>query len=231
MRRNVGERWEEYLRLGRRMSSHTVAAYLGDFHSLMEFLSLGTDATPDQLREALTQRAVRSWLARTLADGGARSTIARHTQIRNWAILELTYACGLRVSEVCALDISSLNREALTVRVLGKGNKERVVPYGPPAADALDHWLVRGRPQLAGERSGHALFLGDKGGRIDPRIVRSMVHKMAARAGVHDIAPHGLRHSTATHLLQGGADLRAVQEMLGHSSLSPSVTPTSILPA
>lgn len=279
MTRNVGERWEEYLRLGRRMSPHTVAAYLGDLHSLMEFLSLGTDATPEQLRDVLTQRAVRSWLARTLADGGARSTIARHTaairnftswamregilasdpaallsspradqrlpspldesdarallntardeaaaggasQIRNWAILELTYACGLRVSEVCALDISSLNREALTVRVVGKGNKERVVPYGPPAADALDHWLVRGRPQLAGERSGHALFLGDKGGRIDPRVVRSMVHKMAARAGVHDIAPHGLRHSTATHLLQGGADLRAVQEILGHSSLS-----------
>lgn len=279
MTRNVGERWEEYLRLGRRMSPHTVSAYLGDLHSLMEFLSLDVDATPEQLREALTQRAVRSWLARTLADGGARSTIARHTaairnftswamregilmsdpaallsspradqllpspldesdarvllntardeaaaggasQIRNWAILELTYACGLRVSEVCALDISSLNHEALTVRVVGKGNKERVVPYGPPAADALDHWLVRGRPQLAGERSGNALFLGDKGGRIDPRIVRSMVHKTAARAGVHDIAPHGLRHSTATHLLQGGADLRAVQEMLGHSSLS-----------
>ena len=279
MTRNVGERWEEYLRLGRRMSPHTVSAYLGDLHSLMEFLSLDADATPEQLREALTQRAVRSWLARTLADGGARSTIARHTaairnftswamregilvsdpaallsspradqllpspldesdarvllntardeaaaggasQIRNWAILELTYACGLRVSEVCALDISSLNREALTVRIVGKGNKERVVPYGPPAADALDHWLVRGRPQLAGERSGNALFLGDKGGRIDPRIVRSMVHKTAARAGVHDIAPPGLRHSTATHLLQGGADLRAVQEMLGHSSLS-----------
>ena len=279
MTRNVGERWEEYLRLGRRMSPHTVSAYLGDLHALMEFLSLDADATPEQLREALTQRAVRSWLARTLADGGARSTIARHTaairnftswamregilvsdpaallsspradqllpspldesdarvllntvrdeaaaggasQIRNWAILELTYACGLRVSEVCALDISSLNRDALTVRVVGKGNKERVVPYGPPAADALDHWLVRGRPQLAGERSGNALFLGDKGGRIDPRIVRSMVHKTAARAGVHDIAPHGLRHSTATHLLQGGADLRAVQEMLGHSSLS-----------
>ena len=116
--------------------------------------------------------------------------------------------------------MSSLNREALTVRVVGKGNKERVVPYGPPAAQALDHWLVRGRPQLAREGSGHALFLGDKGGRIDPRVVRSMVHKMAAGAGVHDIAPHGLRHSTATHLLQGGADLRAVQEMLGHSSLS-----------
>ena len=279
MTRTVGERWGEYLRLGRRMSSHTVSAYLADLRSLLDFLSLEQDATEEQLRDVLTQRAIRSWLAQTLAQGGARSTIARHTaairnftswamregilvsdpaallsspradqrlpspldesdawkllnaareeaaaggasQIRNWAILELTYACGLRVSEVCALDVSSLNREALTVRVVGKGNKERVVPYGPPAADALDHWLVRGRPQLAGERSGQALFLGDKGGRIDPRIVRSMVHKMAAHAGVHDVAPHGLRHSTATHLLQGGADLRAVQEMLGHSSLS-----------
>lgn len=279
MTRTVGERWGEYLRLGRRMSPHTISAYLADLRSLLDFLSLRQDATEEQLRDALTQRAIRSWLAQTLADGGARSTIARHTaairnfttwalregilpsdpaallsspradqrlpspldesdarmllnaardeaaaggasQIRNWAILELTYACGLRVSEVCALDVSSLNREALTVRVVGKGNKERVVPYGPPAADALDHWLVRGRPQLAGQRSGQALFLGDKGGRIDPRIVRSMVHKMAAHAGVHDVAPHGLRHSTATHLLQGGADLRAVQEMLGHSSLS-----------
>lgn len=261
------------------MSPHTVSAYLGDLRSLLDFLGVGWDAMPAQLATALTQRAIRSWLAQTVGAGGARSTVARHTaairhftawatreqilptdpaalltspradqrlptpldesdartlvnfaqqearaggpaQIRNWAILELTYACGLRVSEVCALDISSLNREALTVRVVGKGNKERVVPYGPPAADALDHWLVRGRPQLAAERSGYALFLGDKGGRIDPRVVRSMVHKMAARAGVHDVAPHGLRHSTATHLLQGGADLRAVQEMLGHSSLS-----------
>ena len=152
------------------------------------------------------------------------------SQIRNWAILELTYACGLRVSEVCALDISSLNREALTVRIVGKGNKERVVPYGPPAADALDHWLVRGRPQLAGERSGNALFLGDKGGRIDPRIVRSMVHKTAARAGVHDIAPHGLRHSTATHLLQaerpacGPGDARSLLAV-DHSALHPRWIP------
>ncbi len=250
MTRTVGERWGEYLRLGRRMSPHTISAYLADLRSLLDFLSLRQDATEEQLRDALTQRAIRSWLAQTLADGGARSTIARHTaairnftawalregilpsdpaallsspradqrlpspldesdarmllnaardeataggasQIRNWAILELTYACGLRVSEVCALDVSSLNREALTVRVVGKGNKERVVPYGPPAAAALDHWLVRGRPQLAGERSGQALFLGDKGGRIDPRIVRSMVHKMAAHAGVHDVAPTG----------------------------------------
>ena len=102
MTRNVGERWEEYLRLGRRMSPHTVAAYLGDLHSLMEFLSLDADATPEHLREALTQRAVRSWLARTLADGGARSTIARHTAaIRNftsWAMRE-----GILASDPAAL--------------------------------------------------------------------------------------------------------------------------------
>ena len=275
----VGEQWGEYLRLSRRMSEHTVDAYLGDLRALLEYLGLGWDVLPGELGDALTQRRIRSWLADTLARGGARSTIARHTaairnftawavreeilasdpaatltspradqrlptpldesdaralvnlaraealdgspsQMRTWAILELTYACGLRVSEVCALDVSSLNREALTVRVLGKGNKERVVPYGPPAQEALDHWLVRGRPQLAGDASGSALFLGERGRRIDPRVVRSMVHKMAAKAGVHDIAPHGLRHSTATHLLQGGADLRAVQEMLGHASLA-----------
>ena len=274
MEASVGDRWGEYLRHGRGMSDHTIEAYLGDLRLLLSFAGLAWDASAAELAQTLTQRRIRSWLADTLARGGARSTIARHTaavrhftawatregilahdpaalltspradqrlpapldeaearlllnhvrdeargggpsQLRNWAILELIYACGLRVSEACGLDISSLNREALTVRVTGKGNKERVVPYGPPAADALDHWLVRGRALLAREGSGDALFLGDRGGRIDPRIVRSMVH-----AGVHDVAPHGLRHSTATHLLQGGADLRAVQEMLGHASLA-----------
>ena len=276
---SVGDQWGEYLRLSRRMSEHTIDAYLGDLRALLDYVGLRWDAPAGQFGQALTQRSIRSWLADTLASGGARSTIARHTaairnftawavreeilasdpaaaltspradqrlptpldeseartlmnlaraeavdgtpaQMRAWAILELTYACGLRVSEVCALDVSSLNREALTVRVLGKGNKERVVPYGPPAREALDHWLVRGRPQLVAQSSGEALFLGDRGGRIDPRVVRSMVHRMADKAGVHDVAPHGLRHSTATHLLQGGADLRAVQEMLGHASLS-----------
>lgn len=276
---SVGDQWGEYLRLSRRMSEHTIDAYLGDLRAFLDYVGLRWDAPAGQFGQALTQRSIRSWLADTLASGGARSTIARHTaairnftawavreeilasdpaaaltspradqrlptpldeseartlinlaraeavdgtpaQMRAWAILELTYACGLRVSEVCALDVSSLNREALTVRVLGKGNKERVVPYGPPAREALDHWLVRGRPQLVAQSSGEALFLGDRGGRIDPRVVRSMVHRLAAKAGVHDVAPHGLRHSTATHLLQGGADLRAVQEMLGHASLS-----------
>ena len=276
---SVGDQWGEYLRLSRRMSEHTIDAYLGDLRALLDYVGLRWDAPAGEFGQALTHRSIRSWLADTLASGGARSTIARHTaairnftawavreeilandpaaaltspradqrlptpldeseartlinlaraeavdgsaaQMRAWAILELTYACGLRVSEVCALDVSSLNREALTVRVLGKGNKERVVPYGPPAREALDHWLVRGRPQLVTQSSGEALFLGDRGGRIDPRVVRSMVHRMAAKAGVHDVAPHGLRHSTATHLLQGGADLRAVQEMLGHASLS-----------
>ncbi|WP_165217978.1 tyrosine recombinase XerC [Schaalia sp. ZJ1691] len=139
--------------------------------------------------------------------------------VRDWAILELVYATGIRVAELCALDTTSLNEAESSLRVIGKGNKERVVPYGEPAARALNEWMTRGRPNLVADPSNRALFVGVKGGRIDQRVVRGMLHRMSARAGVHDLAPHALRHTAATHMLQGGADLRAVQELLGHSSL------------
>ena len=148
----------------------------------------------------------------------SRASADDPVSVRDWAILELIYATGIRVSEACSLTTSSVDPAALTVRVLGKGDKERTVPFGVPARDALDQWTVRARPSLAGGTD--ALFVGAKGGPIDPRVVRAMIHRMCARAGVRDIAPHGLRHSAATHLLQGGADLRAVQEILGHSSLA-----------
>ena len=148
----------------------------------------------------------------------SRASADDPVSVRDWAILELIYATGIRVSEACSLTTSSIDPAALTVRVLGKGDKERTVPFGVPARDALDQWTVRGRPSLA--VGTDALFVGAKGGPIDPRVVRAMIHRMCARAGVRDIAPHGLRHSAATHLLQGGADLRAVQEILGHSSLA-----------
>lgn len=148
----------------------------------------------------------------------SRASADDPVSVRDWAILELIYATGIRVSEVCSLTTSSIDPAALTVRVLGKGDKERTVPFGVPARDALDQWTVRARPSLA--VGTDALFVGAKGGPIDPRVVRAMIHRMCARAGVRDIAPHGLRHSAATHLLQGGADLRAVQEILGHSSLA-----------
>lgn len=148
----------------------------------------------------------------------SRASADDPVSVRDWAILELIYATGIRVSEACSLTTSSVDAAALTVRVLGKGDKERTVPFGVPARDALDQWTVRARPSLA--MGTDALFVGAKGGQIDPRVVRAMIHRMCARAGVRDIAPHGLRHSAATHLLQGGADLRAVQEILGHSSLA-----------
>jgi integrase/recombinase XerC len=140
--------------------------------------------------------------------------------LRDAAIMELLYASGIRVSELCGLDLEDLDRGRRTVRVLGKGAKERVVPVGIPAVRAVDAWLAAGRALVAGPRSGGAVFIGVKGGRIDPRTVRRVVHGRLAAAGVPDTGPHGLRHTAATHLLEGGADLRSVQEMLGHASLS-----------
>jgi integrase/recombinase XerC len=148
---------------------------------------------------------------------------------RDRLILELLYATGIRVSELTGLDVDDVDRRRLVVRVLGKGAKERTVPYGRAAERALADWLEHGRPELAATSSGPALLLGARGRRIDPRTVRAVVHR-AARAvpGAPDIGPHGLRHSAATHLLDGGADLRAVQELLGHASLATTQLYTHI---
>lgn len=141
--------------------------------------------------------------------------------LRDRALLELLYATGIRVGELTALDVLALDLARGTVRVLGKGGKERVVPFGVPARLALEAWLDRGRPELVGERSGQALFLGVRGGRLDPRAARAIVHqRLRAVPGAPDIGPHGLRHTAATHLLEGGADLRSVQELLGHATLA-----------
>jgi integrase/recombinase XerC len=140
---------------------------------------------------------------------------------RDMAVLELLYATGVRVGELCGLDVDDVDRERRVVRVLGKGRKQRTVPYGLPADQALDSWLRAGRGELAGGRSGPALFLGARGGRLDQRAVRSLVHaRLADVPGAPDLGPHGLRHTAATHLLEGGADLRSVQELLGHASLA-----------
>jgi integrase/recombinase XerC len=141
--------------------------------------------------------------------------------VRDAAIVELLYATGARVSELCGLDVDDLDSARHTVRLLGKGAKERTVPLGEPAAAAVGSWLATGRPRLATVDSGPALLLGARGGRIDPRTARQVVHdRLAAVPGVADLGPHGLRHSAATHLLEGGADLRSVQELLGHATLA-----------
>ena len=141
--------------------------------------------------------------------------------LRDRAALELLYGTGIRVSELCGLDVDDVDRERRVVRVLGKGNKQRSVPYGIPAADAIERWLAVGRPQWAVPGSGPALLLGKRGARVDPRTVRRMVHdRLAGVPGAPQLGPHGLRHSAATHLLEGGADLRSVQELLGHATLA-----------
>lgn len=141
--------------------------------------------------------------------------------LRNRAMVELLYATGVRVGELAGLDIDDLDPDRRTLRVLGKGNKERTVPYGVPAAVAVDDWLRRGRPAVAAAGSGPALFLGVRGNRVDPRQIRSVVSELLQALGdTSATGPHALRHSAATHLLDGGADLRAVQEILGHSSLA-----------
>lgn len=147
--------------------------------------------------------------------------VLQAVRLRDRLILELLYATGVRVGELVGLDLDDLDRRRKVLRVLGKGSKERSVPFGQPADDALAEWLGHGRPVVLGSDSGAALLLGVRGRRIDPRTVRRVVHDSVAQVpGAPDIGPHGLRHSAATHLLEGGADLRAVQELLGHASLA-----------
>lgn len=139
--------------------------------------------------------------------------------VRDQLVVELLYSCGIRVAELCGLDVDDVDRERRLLRVIGKGDRERAVPYGRPAEAALRTWLDGGRQGLATDRSGPALLLGARGGRLDPRAARRIVNDVTAvTPGTPRISPHALRHSSATHLLEGGADLRHVQELLGHST-------------
>ena len=157
--------------------------------------------------------------AMTAADLGAEQ--GDPLALRDRLIVELLYATGIRVSELCGLDLADVDTDRQLLRVLGKGNKQRTVPFGKPARTSLSAWLGDGRPTLVTAESGPALLLGPRGRRLDPRQARTVVHQtMSAVAGAPDIGPHGLRHSAATHLLEGGADLRIVQELLGHTSLA-----------
>jgi integrase/recombinase XerC len=164
----------------------------------------------DQARAALTTAVAR-----------AQVPDVDPTALRDVAMLELLYATGIRVGELCGLDIDDVDAGRRTVRVLGKGSRERIVPYGVPAAEALEGWFARGRPRMLVEGSPPAAFLGRRGGRINQRQVRQVVHLALERVeGAPSLGPHGLRHSAATHLLDGGADLRSVQELLGHATLT-----------
>ncbi|MEV7932891.1 tyrosine recombinase XerC [Curtobacterium sp. NPDC089185] len=173
----------------------------------------------DQVRTVLDQLAVRA----DTDDAGA---------LRDLAVVELLYAAAIRVSELVGIDVVDLDRSRLTVRVLGKGGKERVVPFGVPARDALEAWLERGRPLLGGRTTPpepSALFLGDRGARLGVRSAyRIVARALEGLPGGGPSGPHTFRHTAATHLLDGGADLRAVQELLGHASLGTTQVYTHV---
>jgi integrase/recombinase XerC len=176
--------------------------------------------TPAPAQTAPAQTApARTAPARTAPARTAPARTEAAVALRDAALLELLYATGIRVSELCELTPDSFDHARRTVRVRGKGDKERTVPVGVPALRAVVAWQDQGRPALAHASSGPALFLGVRGGRLDPRTARRIVHQRLREGGAtRETGPHGLRHSAATHLLEGGADLRSVQEILGHSS-------------
>jgi integrase/recombinase XerC len=182
---------------------------------------LGTPKAVRHLPNVLGREQMAAVLTDELAPEAAEQPQAAALAWRDTAIMELLYASGIRVSELCGLDVGDVDDGRRTVRVLGKGGRERVVPIGLPAAAAVRRWQDAGRALLVTERSGPALYLGARGRRLDPRTARRVVHARIAAAGsVPDAGPHDLRHTAATHLLEGGADLRSVQEILGHVSLA-----------
>jgi integrase/recombinase XerC len=207
-------------------SRATTARHAASARSLTAYLRRA-GLTPDDVGLRLVSPKAQRTLPDVLAPEQARALVEsaagaeEPVGLRDALVLELLYASGIRVSELVGLDIDDVDRGRRLLRVLGKGRKERSVPYGLPAEAALDAWLTRGRPSLATPGSGPALLLGVRGRRLDAREARRVVHTaVAATPNAPQIGPHGLRHSAATHVLEGGADLRSVQELLGHASLA-----------
>ena len=184
---------------------------------------LDSPKVPASLPKALSVEQVEALLGAVAGD--------EPRALRDRALLETLYAAGLRVSEATALDLDDVDLEDGLVRAFGKGSKERLVPIGRAARAALGAWLVRGRPNLAGPRAGPALFLNAQGSRLTRQGCWKILRHHARRAGLDGVvSPHVLRHSFATHLLAGGADVRSVQELLGHASLATTQVYTLVTP-
>lgn len=187
---------------------------------------LRADQAAELMDVAQTRAGASSASSARVASGassgsGRESGVAAALALRDQLIVELLYATGVRVSELVGLDLGDVDQGRRTIRVLGKGAKERVVPYGVPAQHVLDRWLEAGRPLLAAGGGTAALLLGRRGGRLNVRQARDAVYALIDQVdGAPAMGPHGLRHSAATHLLDGGADLRSVQELLGHATLA-----------
>lgn len=190
-------------------------------------------ATPQRLPKAISIHEVEALLEAAAVTGGSEQGDV--AAVRDRALLELLYATGARVSEAVGCDIDDLlrdeDRRIIAVKLRGKGSKERFVPVGSIAAEALDAYLVRGRPALAAKGRGTPrVFLNTRGAPMSRQSVWAVLQEAAARAGIAHVSPHTLRHSFATHLLGGGADVRVVQELLGHASVTTTQVYTRVTP-
>lgn len=210
---------------GRRYRSSSVARALAAVRMLHAFLEREGDSGSNPAQRVARPRVPRN-LPHPLTVEEVRGILEAADRpdppgLRDRAILETLYGAGLRISELVGLDVDDVSREQGSVRVLGKGSKERIVPLGSFALEAIDAYLVGGRPSLARPASRGALFLNQRGGRLTRQGVAKILKRAAAAAGLRArVTPHTLRHSFATHLLEGGADVRVVQELLGHASLA-----------
>ncbi|HYH28941.1 MAG TPA: tyrosine recombinase XerC [Pseudonocardia sp.] len=189
----------------------------------------GTRLVSPRPRRALPSVPTAEQASDVLDAAGSGAAEEHPVALRDLLVLELLYATGVRVAELCDLDLDDVSPDRRALRVVGKGDRERTVVYGVPAADALRRWLNRGRPALVRRGTPPALLLGVRGGRLDPRVARAVVHRASSAVpGVPDLGPHGLRHAAATHMLEGGADLRYVQELLGHAKLATTQLYTQV---
>jgi integrase/recombinase XerD len=210
---------------GRRYRASSIARTLAAVRSLHRFLLQEGDVGTDPA-EGVARPKVPRTLPKPLSVDEVGALVAAPGEdgvvaLRDRALLETLYGAGLRISELVGLDVDDVDIEEGSVRAVGKGSKERVVPLGRYGVRALDRYLVRARPMLAATGSGPALFLNQRGGRLTRQGCTNIIKAAARRAGLRKrVTPHVLRHSFATHLLEGGADVRVVQELLGHASLS-----------
>ena len=220
--------------LGRgRFAVASVARKLAALHVFAKFL-VREGVRPDDFTTLVAGPKVRRRLPGTLSQDEVNRLLGAASggdpaSLRDRAILELFYSSGLRVSELAALTLQQVDLDQGFMRVFGKGSKERVVPMGGKARDAVTSWVSAGRPHLVKAKTGSQLFLNNRGTALSRVMLWMIVKKYAKRAGITKVVkPHGLRHSFATHLLSGGADLRAIQEMLGHASISTTQIYTAV---
>jgi tyrosine recombinase XerC len=219
----------------RGLARASVARKLAAVRSLHDHLARSGDVAQNPA-ELLPMPKKGSRLPRVLAPDELARLLDRipasgPLEVRDRAMLEVTYACGLRAEEIVNLDAEAVDFDSETVRVTGKGSKTRIVPIGEPAQRALERYLSQARPALAADRAEPALFLSRRGRRLSPSDVRRRLDRWVREAAVAGhVSPHTLRHSFATHLLEGGADLRSIQELLGHASVSTTQVYTRVEP-